>query len=292
MISIITRLGSEGIKNFDRIFLCLEMQTDLRFEWCIVLRPSVESFKSEFENQIARSFVLQNRSKIVIGGTDNRSSLLNQSFNSLSGDYFVVLDDDDIALMNMVQSFMSALSDLGSPAILRAIGGIRNIDSKWLEATTSVTFPWPHKFKITDHLRANQSPTFILAFPTNLVKIDGIYWNMDLDVVEDWDFLMRSIALYPVVSIPDIVGIYQREDGHYRSKSVTSESQWRLAEKTVRNYLNSKTYLNSINENRRRRRFRASIILVNLESKIISILSISPPFFRLAKLVRKFFRRY
>jgi glycosyltransferase involved in cell wall biosynthesis len=243
LLSIITRLGEQQLRNLENICMSLEFQSNSSFEWILMIRPGAHHLRESVDSIISRFQIVKHQSKIIYADTDNRSSLLNIGLENCKGTYFSVLDDDDAILTNYVETLVCKVNVEESPKIRRAIGGLRELDAESGVSVSKVSLPWPLKFSFAQHVKSNQSPNFTIAFPISLRDEFHLTWNDNLEVVEDWDFLMNALEFYQVESIPVIVGLYQRSTSGFRSKKEVPENVWLQSEAYIRNRLQQANYI-------------------------------------------------
>jgi hypothetical protein len=239
-LTIVTRLGGEGFSEIYDLQLCLAGQSDKNFTWIILLRPSAHDLDSDLRLMLKKTPELWLRTKVIKCDTDNRSKLLNKSLSQTRDDYLVVFDDDDLPLSNFVKVIREAASESKSTAIVRT--EVVEIATERLRLNSGYTqiqrskanFLWPSTFNRLDHLQQNLTPCMAVSYPVSLLRKNELQWDEELHAVEDWDFLMRSSEIIPVVSPQVVTSIYRRSGIEYRSQLSVHPRDWINSERIVR----------------------------------------------------------
>jgi glycosyltransferase involved in cell wall biosynthesis len=279
MLSILTRVGKEGVLPIRDLILCLAGQSDQNFEWCILARPGFHSSIPELKRQIGINKDLLNRTKILVSQSNSRGGLLNFGLKKISGDYFVVLDDDDLVSSNYVASFNAAGKECQNQKIIRSVASkkivnpLKNNDASLISASKA-EFPWPKEFNLVQHFYSNQSPCFSVAFPTQKIRSSRISWDEKLDAVEDWDFLLKATSRISVHQIPDTTGIYRVLINGSRSRKVENVQEWVSSELKVKERMKQLRFSLSIEEVEMMVAKSSSEFNGNTESKILKFVII------------------
>jgi len=171
-------------------------------------------------------------------GTDGggRSTPLNAGLDALSDtDYFCFLDDDDLVMADWLSAFARGAGD-EPDVIVRAV----TQSQKWSvdanlqpdQPTGEVELPFPDRFDLLAHMSLNLTPICSVAYPRRVVDEFSLRFCEDLEVYEDWDFLLRAAMVVGVVSIPDQTSLYRRLE-HGNADSAASVESWQRAHAMV-----------------------------------------------------------
>ena len=163
---------------------------------------------------------------------------LNDGFAAARGRYISVLDDDDTVAPNWVRTFHDL--EAGTQGRCSASVAVRqSVVPHVVDGDTvalSVGNPrqdWPDEFDALAHLRHNETPPLSLAFPRGVFHSLGIRFDETLDVVEDWDFLVRTAGLVGVRDSRVATSVYHWWLGGETSRSVHDEPVWEVARQRV-----------------------------------------------------------
>jgi glycosyltransferase involved in cell wall biosynthesis len=238
MLSILTRVGQEDLNFLPELNLSLCAQSDQNFEWILVLRPSVNSEK--IKEKIDFYWAKKNQVVMLESKSDSRGGTLNIGLEACRGKFFTVLDSDDLAFDHFVSVFNKAGNyKKNATKILRAQVGKQIIKTQkkspnQIMSMSSISFDWPEKFDLSNHLIVNQSPCHSLAFPIHQIRKRKIEWDPTLESVEDWDFLTNALQFLEVLDISEITGIYRQGKKNSRSALQTKKHLWNRSESAVR----------------------------------------------------------
>jgi 2-polyprenyl-3-methyl-5-hydroxy-6-metoxy-1,4-benzoquinol methylase len=183
----------------------------------------------------------------VFGG--GRARPLNVGLAAASGDYVVILDDDDVVFGHWVERFKGMAARYPG-RVLRAIVADQLVEqTTWNGDKPGYDVVGPPvdarapKFEVIDHLLDNHSPNCGWAIPRSAFTDFGISFDESLSVLEDWDLLMRVVQWAGVASIEDITSLYRHWQVGDSSTSVHSNVEWERARMSVFAKLNSRPVL-------------------------------------------------
>jgi hypothetical protein len=238
MLSILTRLGNDGIDLIPDLNMCLLAQHEQDFEWIILCRPSIDSLN--LANDARFQWGRPGQIKFIETNTNSRGGCLNIGLRESTGSHITVLDDDDMVFSNFVSEFIRLQSQHKQQNIIfRTQIGLMTVENlsgtaKSLSSTAPVRAFWPTSFNPLEHLLVNQSPCHALSFPRTQIKEHNISWDENLSSVEDWDFLTNCLQYMYVLDNPCFTGIYRQPKKQSRSKKLETNKNWSSAEATVR----------------------------------------------------------
>ena len=243
---VIRTLGNRNTGLIDCL-LSLQAQTNQDFEVLLVGHNLNLTSKEEI-SKIISQFPVSFREKIIFlemeGGT--RVSPLNLGLKNAAGRYLSVLDDDDIVFAHWVEEFQSNAHS-SYPRALRAVVVSQNYSLNgrvpgisWPEANSWPSLQYPTSFSLIDHLLVNRSPFMSFAFPVEPARLLNLSFDEELQVVEDWDFILQFATTVGVHDFPVITAIYRKWNLRNQSIYVHSISDWKESEQLVLNkYIDS-----------------------------------------------------
>jgi glycosyltransferase involved in cell wall biosynthesis len=214
-LSVILRTMGNRERLFEESILCLAAQEDSNFELVIVTHNSSKKGNVFVQDMIQKyRGLFFNPIKIISVDGGKRSAPLNAGLDACSGDYVAFLDDDDVVLANWVAVFNEA-ADSHHGKVVRSFSVTRKIDHAAkgeLEhhRVSEIQPQFTKKFDFLEHLEGNQTPFHSFAVPRAVATEFGIFFDLELDLVEDWDFLLRAASLCGVFDTGFVTAIYQK----------------------------------------------------------------------------------
>jgi glycosyltransferase involved in cell wall biosynthesis len=173
--------------------------------------------------------------KVVSVNGGRRSRPLNTGIDASTGDYLAFLDDDDLAMPSWIEAFARGAAD--SPGtIVRAVC----LTQEWatdgtnqpVRATGALERPFADRFDLLAHLSHNETPICSIAVPRAPLVELGIRFDEDLEVMEDWELLVRLAMLTGVTSILDETSLYRRLDSANAFAAV-DQATWHRTHATI-----------------------------------------------------------
>ncbi|MFN2556534.1 MAG: SAM-dependent methyltransferase [Nitriliruptorales bacterium] len=209
-LSVLTRTRGQRPAQLDQTLDSLVQQTCDDFELLLLCHDTGPSEVASIARQLASRPALGQRARVVEVSGGNRSHPLNVGAELATGQYIAVLDDDDIALPEWVEEFRRVAEHCPG-SIVRACVRVQDMDGDG-------TAEFPELFDILSHLVVNASPVCGLAYPRACFDELGLSFDESLNVLEDWDFLLRAAQLCGVATSPQVTSVYQRwglgDDSH------------------------------------------------------------------------------
>lgn len=220
-------------QTFDDFHILLMVHTqDLNDE-----ASTVTAIVEEFD------FTFASRVEIVPVTGGGRARPLNVALGRVKSRYLAFLDDDDLVTANWVESFASGAKD---GAIVRSVAAVRHVsipgESHDIPYTTesSLEFRYKLEFDPVHHLWGNETPICTFAVPCRLIETFSLRFDEQLPVLEDWDFLMRCVALAPVRDTREITSIYQMWRNGESSASLHDNSLWQAIQRVLQDRANQR----------------------------------------------------
>lgn len=170
-------------------------------EVVVVLQNGTENFKYEvkrlIENQLHhKDHRFQIHCVNVPQGEDGRSAMLNYGIRTATGRYLAFLDDDDIIYHHGYQVLIEQLISGKLPV---SVGGCRTATLKkysdyWYFKNKETPYTWGRNRY--DLFKDNFIP--IHSFVIDRLRVDSsdLYFDEDLSLLEDYDFLLRLCSKY------------------------------------------------------------------------------------------------
>lgn len=234
-LSVITRTQGRRPSTLRDVLLSLAAQTCDDFELIVVGHKLTPESRLLVERLIEDTpQYLRDRIRLLLVERGNRTAPLNDGFEAATGRYVAILDDDDLPMAHWVETFKD-LAKTEPGCVLRAVAVKQECDEV-ITSSALVAAPraiggfskeYPSRFNWLEHLRVNQTPPIALAFPRTAFADLNIRFDETLTTTEDWDFLMRVVAVCGAASSPAVTCIYRWWKGAESSRSVHSQEEWR-----------------------------------------------------------------
>lgn len=233
-LSVIMRTQGTRPDQMAEALNSLVRQTSRDFELLVVGHDAGELRMQAVRDQLKRLPTwLQARTTVLEASGATSARPLNVGLSAASGRYVAALDDDDWALPGWVEEF-AHLERLHSGMVLHTrvvrIRGDREAEI------------YPASFDLIDHLVANRSPFCGLAFPRAWLSALGMSFDESLQVVEDWDMLLRAAPVCGVAVSAEVTSHYRDNRGS-DSDSRCSGTALEVAHRTVLEKANDKPIL-------------------------------------------------
>ena len=249
-LSVLVRTQGRRPEQLRDALLCLQGQTNHDFE-LIVLPHKVSIEQQVLVERLVWELPgdLAARSRVVPVDDGGRARPLNVGAMVARGRYISVFDDDDLVLGHWVDTF-AVLAERRPGAVLRAVSVLQDIEEcEWAGGTSgghrTVTIPtakYDAEFDLVNHLAENHSPLMSLAFPHSLFVDLNMRFDEDLNVMEDWDFFLRSALLCGVESLPTVTSVYRRWLAGEDSRAVHDSTEWTQTQRRIIERLDSQVH--------------------------------------------------
>lgn len=232
MFTVLTRTQGTRMETLAEVLLCMSAQTIDDFEHLIIAHnakpDAVDKIQQLIDDQSTTSRA-RIRFEQVLGGT--RTTPLNAGFAMANGKYVIILDDDDIAFANWLETFRGiAAQKPGS--LLRAVAVRQEFTWAHVEgkrsarAISAMHRDYASTFDFLEHLEESQTPPISIAFPRYLFTDHDMRFDETLTTTEDWDYIMRCATRVGVGSAEEITCIYRWWVDAENSRTVHSQSEW------------------------------------------------------------------
>lgn len=248
-LTVVIRTQAKRWEQIQDALLCLNAQTDQDFE-VVVMMHDVGEDKATKLCALVESYPIDFSSRVRLIRVDggNRTRPLNDSLAHVRGRYVVFFDDDDLLMANWVESFRAG-ADRAPGKVVRANVAVQlNRTEEQTDGTVGqrsigpAHSPYASKFQFIDHIERSYSPFMGIAYPIEFFAQWGERFDETLPVCEDWDILLRAVALVGVTSVPELTAIYRLWDNAQTSYTGHSESVWDEAKAQLQDRLDSSPY--------------------------------------------------
>ncbi len=238
-LTVLTRTQGRRLDTLRDVLLCLSAQTDQDFEVIVV------GHRLDVPKQLAVERLIDDtreelRSRIRLIRIDhgNRTTPLNEGFAEARGDYVAILDDDDVVFGHWVETFKSLAAThpgrvLRTGPVTQISEPVHTADGSSSVRAVSGFDRYPLAFDLLEHLVVNKSPPVCLAFPRSAFADMKIRFDETLSTTEDWDFLMRTVAICNVADSPRVTGIYRQWRNAESSFTVHGQAEWEENHKVI-----------------------------------------------------------
>lgn len=232
-LSVLIRTQGKRSLELEEALLSLYGQSDDDFE-ILLMGHNLDSTGKENVKRVIDDTPEDLRKRIhyvdVTGG--NRTTPLIRGFELATSEYIAMLDDDDIVFDHWVEEFHK-LAKMHKGKILHAYCARQDwlvINNKYggkgLRATGPFEKLYCRDFDEIEQLSTNTCPIHSLAFPLSAYNKFMMRFDETLNVVEDWDFLMRSSFLCGVANVQEITSIYRIWRNAENSASIHGQNEW------------------------------------------------------------------
>lgn len=228
-LSVIIRTQGKREDGLREALLCLQAQTFQNFE-IILIGHKLDADQADIVERVLEDQSPDFRNKIRYFKLDEggRTCPINFGFANSLGKYAAVFDDDDILFANWAEDFYTCSKD-NDGRILHSYAFAQNWSNVKKLGYRAESAPVPRycvDFQLIDQLVVNRCPLMTLAFPVNIFQNLGMIFNEELDVMEDWEYFMRTAFLCGVSDTKKATAIYRFWDNLETSATLHEQSTW------------------------------------------------------------------
>ena len=211
-LTVLTRTQGTRTQELREVLLCLSAQSCRDFEVLIIGHKVRAENRSAIEQLIEETpDYLRSRIHYYPLETGGRTAPLNYGFSLAKGDYIAILDDDDLVMSDWVEQFQKAAQE--KPGRLLHAYCVQQawerLENGYLRAVGSCLPIYCKDFDWSKQFIVNSCPTLCLAFPRYIFQRLNLRFDESLDVMEDWDYIMRVATCCGVQDIPVVTSIYR-----------------------------------------------------------------------------------
>lgn len=148
-----------------------------------------------------------------------RSAAANRGLEACNGRYAIFLDDDDHVSPRHLERLVEALQSDGQA--VAAYSGVRveGVDGQWVR---DYDMPWePRRLRGVNYL-----PIHAVLFRLDAVRAAGACFDVNLPVLEDWDFWCQLSRLGSFVHVPGISATYRQGLGNSHLGDLDHDNHW------------------------------------------------------------------
>jgi glycosyltransferase involved in cell wall biosynthesis len=232
-LSVITRTQGRRSSMLRDTLMSLAGQACQDFEIILVVHSRDEE-AAVATRTLINEFpeTMRQRIRVITCERPGRSSPLNDALRHADGQYFAMLDDDDLVLAQWVEAFRQ-LASAYPGSVVRAKCACQEVELSdagdlgvHARATSWFSTPWPSDYDPIAHLAANFTPNMSVAFPMAVFRDHHLVFDETLETAEDWDLLLRAAMLCGVKSSPQITAIYRWWTDGESTQFSYSKKEW------------------------------------------------------------------
>lgn len=242
-LTVVLRTQGKREEGLREALLCLSAQTNQDFEIILIGHKMTEDHKKIVENILSEQqdeFLIKIRYFELNEGT--RTAPLNFGLAHARGKYAAFYDDDDILFANWVECFWQA-SKKQDGRILHSYAFAQdwsNTEHLGYRAETAPKDTYCQKFDLISQLTVNKCPLMTIAFPTYLFQKLGIMFDEELNVTEDWEYIMRTSLICGVADECEPTAIYRFWKNIETSSTLHDEASWLDTYKKIQENMNER----------------------------------------------------
>lgn len=235
-LSVVVRTQRRRDRSLIEAVESLLAQTDADLEVVVVLHVDDAAAVPDplLPVQLTPAGPVDIRPVVVQGGARGRP--LNAGLDAARGAYVAFLDDDDLALPEMVAAFRAA-ADAAPGRVLRSVplGQSWSADPVTGEPVAPISDPerqFAESFDLLEHLHRNVTPICAMALPAAPVRSAGLRFDDDLPVMEDWRMVVQAAMQFGLHDLSTETALYRRTDGG-NSSTVVPQEVWEATRDVV-----------------------------------------------------------
>ena len=231
-LTVLMRTQGMRIQALREGLLCLTAQSNMDFEVILIGHKVKNECKASIRELLSECPpALSGRLRYIELNEGGRAAPLNKGFELAKGRYMAIFDDDDILTADWVDAFSRA--EKRSPgAILHAYSTkqdwafVEPRGKAGLRAQSTIDNCYCKDFEWIRQVHTNYCPLMSLAFPVYLFRNMHQSFDEALEVMEDWDFLIRMASACGVEDEPAVTSIYRIWKNAENSHVLHNDSYW------------------------------------------------------------------
>ena len=251
-VSIVTRTQGKRSWGVTDVLACLSNQTCPDFELVLVAHNAAQA---DFDALIAQveaaetALDLGGRITIVKLDGGGRSHPLNVGFACARGNLVSIIDDDDLMLDTFVQTMVEGAEQHPASMLyahvytqtweLRPEESAKGESAMRPFPVSDLSTQYCHAPNTVEQFTENHAPIQGWAFPRYVFSQVGIQFDESLEVLEDWNFIMRASNVCGYAVVPQPVAIYRFWYNEQSSHTLHDEDFWRNAKQNLQEALNA-----------------------------------------------------
>ena len=214
LFSLLIRTQGNRSELLQEALCSVFAQKEQSFEVLVLLHvPNNQDLSTECVHEVVRRFPesFQKKVRVLKVNRTGRSSPLNTGIDEAKGELVCILDDDDLLYDNHFEAVARVMRADEGALVFQTYSSRRHVDV--LDPAPGRTFPYTIN-KITPaynepfdaglQMHENLVPICNFFFSRNLVNALGIRLDEQLEVMEDWKFLMDINRYARVLTVPCI----------------------------------------------------------------------------------------
>jgi glycosyltransferase involved in cell wall biosynthesis len=220
---------------FGEALASLAEQTNVAFRVLVLAHDVPDLQASDLVG--AGDELLAGRIELVAVDGGDRARPLNVGLALARTSHVAFLDDDDVVDPDWVETFLNGAA--GHPGmVIRAV--TRDVDVESVDDPPGYAVirrrdvpPERTRFDLIEHLKSNRSPICSFALPIEQLRLHGLTFDESLQVMEDYDLLMRAVLALGVHDTGKVTSTYRRWAGAEASLNSVETGRWLEAHTTV-----------------------------------------------------------
>ena len=245
-LTVVVRTQLRRPDNLREALTCLAGQIDQDFDVSLMVHHQDPAVAADAEALVAEFHpTFAGRVSVVPVLAGGRSRPLNEALERLRADYIAFLDDDDLVTADWVGAFREGADGVRIVRTWTAERPIAQIpgDATPYDIVDGLELRWAVPFDLAQHLWQNHSPICSWAVPRSAIEAANLRFSEQVDVIEDWHFLIRAASLVGVRDVPRVTSIYHRWVSGESSTSLHRQETWRATQHLLLDQLDREPFL-------------------------------------------------
>ncbi len=240
-LSVLVRTKANRPATLQESLLALAAQTSEDFEVLVLAHDVDEELRGGLEELVGEFHeAFSSRVRIVPVAGGGRARPINVGAEQARGRYLAMLDDDDLVLAHWVEE-LAAAEGRAPGHVLRIGVAVQDVVARpgaWdgqdgYDVVSRPRIPFPLEFDFAEHCFENWTPNNGYAVPRSLVTDLHQQWDESLEVLEDWDYLLRAAFLCGVESVPTFGALVRSWANAENSITAHSDEAWQESRRRI-----------------------------------------------------------